>query len=399
MAMYAYKAMNLDGRLVRGEMEAANLVDLEMRLKRQELDFITGRTLRHSRHFGGRIPLRERIHFCFHLEQLSRAGVPLVESLTDLRAATDNNRFRQIIGQIIESIQGGRALSQALAEHPRVFDAVFCALVRAGESSGNLPDVLKELTESAKRDDELSAYTQKLVVYPAFVAGATVLAVFVAMIYVVPEVSKLFRAAGQNLPFETRVLVAVSGAITHYWWLMLIGAAALFGAVATAVRMNVGAARRWDAVKLAIPLYGPVYRKIILARFGNLFAMMYSSGIAIIDIIRVAQDVAGNLVMRQALLRAEQLISEGQNVTAAFSRVGLFPPLVIRMLRVGENTGSLDVALRNVSYFYDRDVRESIARAQAALEPTMILILGAIMMWVALAILGPIYDIITRMKV
>lgn len=399
MAVFTYKAMNPDGRLVRGEMEAINLVDLEMRLKRIDLDFVNGRILRHSRYIGGHVPLRERIHFCFHLEQLTRAGVPLVDALTDLRASTDNARFRQVIAEMIESIQGGRALSQALGEHPRVFDPVFCALVRAGETSGNLPEVLRELTESAKRDDELAAYTQKLIVYPAFVAAATLMAVVVSMVYVVPEVSKLFRSTGQTLPLETRILIAVSSTLVDYWPLILIGVGLVIAGGMLLIRTNVAAARKWDALKLAAPLFGPVYRKIILARFGNLFAMMYSSGIAIIDIIRVAQDVAGNLAMRQALLRAEQLISEGQNVTTAFSRVGLFPPLVLRMLRIGENTGSLDVALRNVSYFYDRDVRESIAHVQAVMEPLMILLLGGIMMWVALAILGPIYDIITRMKI
>ena len=158
------------------------------------------------------------------------------------------------------------------------------------------------------------------------------------------------------------------------------------------------AALRWDRLKLAMPLLGDVYRKIILSRFATLFAMMYSSGIPIIDTIRSAQDIVGNREMRGALERVEQGIAEGKNVTAAFSAARIFPPLVIRMLQVGEHTGSLDHALKGVSYFYERDVKESTERLQAMLEPLLTILLGGLMLWVAMAVLGPIYDIITKLK-
>lgn len=399
MAIFAYKAMNPAGKLVRGETDAINLVDLELRLKRMNLDLIHAHPARQvALHRLAQIPLRERIHFCFHLEQLSRSGVPLIDALTDLRDSTEHPRMRNTIAAVVESIEGGRPLSQALSEHSLVFSPVFCSLVRAGETTGNLPDVLKELTASLKREDELAAYVKRLTIYPSIVLAVTLMAVVVSMIYVVPELAKLFRSAGTTLPLQTRLLIGLSDLLRHYWALILPGlAACLIGFIAL-IKHNRRAAFRWDAFRLAMPLWGPVYRKIILARFANLFAMMYASGIAIIDTVRVAQDVVGNRVLRQALERVEQLIAEGQNVTAAFSSVGLFPPLVVRMLRVGEHTGSLDQALHNVSYFYERDVRESIERFQALLEPVLILLLGGLMMWIALSVLGPVYDVITRMK-
>ncbi|MCC7270510.1 MAG: type II secretion system F family protein, partial [Rhodocyclaceae bacterium] len=146
------------------------------------------------------------------------------------------------------------------------------------------------------------------------------------------------------------------------------------------------------------PVLGPILRKIILSRFASVFAMMYASGIAIIDAIRATEDVVGNSVIQEGLQRAGQLIGEGQNVTVAFQNIGLFPPLVIRMLRVGENTGALDTALLNVSYFYNRDVKESIEKVQAMIEPAMTLVLGSILGWVMLSVLGPIYDVITKLK-
>ena len=307
--------------------------------------------------------------------------------------------MRETIAAIVESIEGGRSLSQAMSENNRMFDGVFCSLVRAGETSGNLPDVLHELSESLKREDELGAYVQKLTIYPAIVLGVTCLAVFVAMAYVVPELTKLFRSSGVALPLHTQILVALSGFVVRFWPALLFGTIVATITAVIAIQTSPAAAQGWDRIKLTLPLFGDVYRKIILSRFANLFAMMYSSGISIMETIRISQDVVGNRIIRGALERIETLIAEGQNVTNAFSSVGLFPPLVVRMLRVGEHTGSLDQALQNVSYFYERDVRESIGRLQALLEPLLILVLGAVMLWVALSVLGPIYDVITKMKV
>lgn len=398
MAIFSYKAMNTEGRIVYGQSDAINIIDLELRLKRMNLDLITGSPSRQI-NLQAQIPLRERIHFCFHLEQLTRSGVPLIEALADLRDSTEHPRMRSTIAAIVESIEGGQTLSQALSEHSKIFNPVFCALVRAGETSGNLPEVLRELTTSLKREDELAAYVKRLAIYPSIVLLITLAAVVVSMIYVVPELAKLFRSTGIPLPLQTRMLIGISDLFRHYWFIILPVLAGSAIGLSVLVRVNPQAALRWDALKLNMPLWGSVYRKIILSRFATLFAMMYSSGIAIIDTIRVAQDIVGNRILRQALERVEQLIAEGQNVTAAFASVGLFPPLVVRMLRVGEHTGSLDQALHNVSYFYERDVRESIERLQVMLEPLLILVLGGLMMWIALSVLGPVYDVITRMKI
>jgi type IV pilus assembly protein PilC len=399
MAIFAYRAMDTTGRTVRGETEALNLIDLEMRLKRMDLDLITGKPARPHGGFGApRIPLRERIHFCFHLEQLSRSGVPLIEALADLRDSTENPRFRQIIAAIVESIEGGRTLSQALAEQGQIFDAVFCALVRAGETSGNLPDVLRELTESLKREDELRSFLVKLIIYPSIVLVVTLVAVATSMIFVVPQLSRLFQSTGYALPLQTRILVWLSTFLVNFWPFVLLAVIVSTAGLIAWVKTSARAALRWDRFKLAVPIAGDVYRKVILSRFSTLFAMMYSSGIAIIDTIRVAQDIVGNREMRDALIRVEQAIAEGQNVTAAFSSARLFPPLVIRMLRVGEHTGSLDQALKGVSYFYERDVKESVERLQTLLEPVLTFLLGGLMLWVALSVLGPVYDIITKMK-
>jgi type IV pilus assembly protein PilC len=162
---------------------------------------------------------------------------------------------------------------------------------------------------------------------------------------------------------------------------------------------NPDARRRFDAFKLAIPLVGDILRKIILSRFSGIFAMMYRSGISILDSIKATEKVVGNVVMKEALEEVGRQISDGKNVTAAFQSVGLFPPLVIRMLRVGEGTGELDKALMNVSYFYNRDVKESIEKVQSMIEPVMTMVVGILLGWVMLSVLGPIYDTISKIKI
>lgn len=398
MPVHAYKAMDAGGRIQRGRIDALNLVDLEIRLKRIDLDLIDGRPVRQHGLGGNRIGRRELIAFCFHLDQLARAGVPVIDSLADLRDSLDNPRFREVLADLIESVEGGKTLSQALAGHPQVFDGVFVSLVQAGEETGNLPQVLRDLTESLKWQDELAAQTRKLVTYPAFLGIVVVLVTLFMMLYLVPKMTVFIRNMGQELPLHTQWLIATSGVFVNYWYLIVSLPLLLAAGVALAVNTSPAARQRYDAVKLALPWVGEILRKIILSRFAGVFAMMYASGISVLDAIRATQGIVGNSVIRAGLQRVETMIGDGQNITAAFQNAGLFPPLVIRMLRVGENSGALDTALANVSYFYNRDVRESIARVQAAIEPAMTLIVGAILGWVMLAVLGPIYDTITRIK-
>ena len=397
--LFDYKAVSAEGRMIYGRLDAINAVDLEMRLKRMELDLVTATQLAPKTLFGGRkIPRPELINFCFHLEQLSRAGVPLLEGLTDLRDSIEHPRFREVIAGLIESIEGGQTMSQGMSAHPDVFSQVFINLIRAGEGSGQLPEVLVSLTESLKWEDELASHTKKLLMYPAFVATIVLAATFFLMIYMVPQLKMFVKNMGQSLPVHTQVLFFISDLLVNYWYIFLTLPVIAVVILQLVLRSNPLARLRLDGIKLGLPVVGPILKKIILSRFANTFAMLYASGIPILESIRTTQDIVGNLAIRQALQRVEQSIREGRNVASAFHDVGMFPPLVVRMLRVGENTGGLDKALLNVSYFYTRDVKESVSRAQALIEPMLTLFMGALLGWIMLSVIGPIYDIISKIK-
>jgi type IV pilus assembly protein PilC len=400
MALFSYKAIDRRGKAVAGRIEAVNLFDLEQRLTRMELDLVNGgESGDRSRLIGGAgVTRQDLINFCFHLEQLTSAGVPIVEGLTDLRESMENLRFREVVAGLIEAIEGGKNLSQALADYPQVYSKVFVSLVRSGEQTGKLSEVLKSLTETLKWEDELAAQTKKLMLYPAFVGGIVVLVTFFLMIYLVPQMTGFIKNMGQDLPWNTVLLMEVSGIFVSYWWAILAAPVLIWIAVKAAAKSNPGVEHALDSYKLAVPLIGPILRKIILSRFASSFAMMYASGITVLDAIHSSEEIVGNKPLENALRTAGQQISEGKNMTLAFQDVGLFPPLVIRMLRVGENTGALDTALLNVSYFYNREVKEAIGKVQAMIEPAMTLVLGAILGWVMLSVLGPVYDTMSKMK-
>jgi type IV pilus assembly protein PilC len=400
MPLYTYKAIDTHGKNVIGRVEAVNLFDLEQRLSRMELDLVSGAPTSQTARLigGGKVARQDLINFCFHLEQLSSAGVPVLEGLVDLRESIENPRFREVVAGMVESIEGGRSLSQALAEFPEVFSKVFVSLVRSGEQTGKLADVLKSLTESLKWEDELASQTKKLMMYPAFVGGAVMIVTLFLMIYLVPQMTGFIRNMGQEVPLQTKILILVSSFFVNYWWTLFIGPLVLWGVFQYLIKTNPAFQFAFDGWKLRVPMLGPILRKIILSRFAASFAMMYSSGITVLEAIRSCEEIVGNKPLEAGLRTAGQQIAEGKNMTVAFQDLGIFPPLVIRMLRIGENTGALDTALLNVSYFYNREVRESIGKLQAMIEPAMTLILGAILGWVMLSVLGPVYDSISKMK-
>jgi type IV pilus assembly protein PilC len=234
--------------------------------------------------------------------------------------------------------------------------------------------------------------------YPAFVGGTVLLVTFFLMIYLVPQMAGFIRNMGQAVPLQTQILIWVSNFFVHFWWAVIALPFVAFFALRFAIRTNPAVEFAVDRYKISAPYIGPILRKIILSRFASSFAMMYSSGITVIDAIRSCEELMGNKPLEFALRTAGQQIAEGKNMTAAFQDLGLFPPLVIRMLRIGETTGALDTALLNVSYFYNREVRESIGKLQAMIEPTMTVVLGLLLGWVMLSVLGPVYDSISKMK-
>lgn len=396
MAAFEYKAVDNFGKTVQGRIEASNDDDLELRLTRMGLDLVNFRPARKGHVFSqrNRIDRPELVTFCFHLEQLTRAGVPILDALADLRDSVPNPRFRDVLSAIIEDIEGGKNLSGALAGFPAIFDPVFISLISAGEQSGELPAILRELTESLKWQDELAAHTKKIIMYPAFVGTVIIGVMAFMMIYLVPQLVGFISSMGTEIPLHTRALIVVSDFVSSYWYLFLVVPPSVFFGVRYWARHSSAGRYRVDQWKLNAPAVGGIYKKIILSRFTSNFALLYKAGVTVLDCIRMGETLVGNAVIAEALQRVRHQISEGVALTSSFENTGLFPPLVVRMFRVGESSGALDNSLENVSYFFNRDVRESIERVQSLIEPVLTVVLGAMLGWVMLSVLGPVYDML-----
>ncbi len=400
MAAFQYKAIDRTGRPARGKLDAANEVDLELRLKKMGLDLITSRMLRgHTPSLAsGQITRQDLITFCFDLEQISRAGIPILEGLRDLRDGMENPRFREILTSVIEDIEGGKTLSQSLSAFPRVFAPVFVSLIRAGELSGILTEVFENLGATLKWQDELASQTKRLLAYPALVFVVVLAVMVFLLLYLVPQVTSLLKTMGLQLPLQTRILIGLSEFVATWWPLLLFVPVIASVAIGFMAKANPRTRYLLDYAMLRLPVIGQILQKIILARFANFFALMYRSGITVLDAIRTSEDIVGNRVIAESLQRAGQQINAGESMSEAFRNLGVFPPLVIRMLRTGESTGALDVALLNITYFYNRDVRDSVDKALKLLEPMLTLVLGGMLAMVLFSVLTPIYDLIGKMK-
>jgi len=400
MKAYRYVAVNAAGQTVRGEQNAESEADLEDRLARLELELLSAQAPREGgfRLRPRSLPPRELINVLIHLQTLSQAGVPLLESLTDLRDSSDSSVIKAFAADLVDRIEGGATLSQALAQSPWPIDDVMVSLVQTGEATGQLSEVLAEVIDNLKWTDEINAQTKKLLRTPAFTGALVLGAVGFLMVYLVPQLLTFIRGIGGEIPVQTRVLMAVSAGLSSYGYLVVVVPFVAWLLVLGLTRSSPDWRERIDGWKLRLPPVGPILKKIILARFANSFALMYRSGVSVLDAIGYCKGLSSNFAYQRALDRALQSISEGQRISDAFGSISLFPPLVVRMLRVGENTGGLDKALSNVSYFYRREVNDAVDRLQASIQPALTVFLGGMVAWILSSVILPIYDVIAQVK-
>ncbi|MDR1461870.1 MAG: type II secretion system F family protein [Azoarcus sp.] len=401
MSHYRYRACDAHGHIIRGELEAASLGELETRLSSRGLEFLGGKpAAAWAEHFRRRrIPRRELIHFCFHLEQLLSAGVPILDALADLGESKAHTAMQALAADLRAEVERGQPLSVAMARHPQNFDEVFRSMLRAGEATGDPVSVLRQIAADLARADEISAQARKIAIYPIIVAVLLGSAVVVALTQVVPQVATLFRSSGETLPLSTRILIWFSGCFVQYGWLLPLMLLGLAASLSTAAARHIGFRLRLHALALRLPLIGPIKQRLALARIASVISMLYSSGITVVDALASAARATPNLAIRAGIEAAGAHIATGQGIASAFESTGLFPRLVTRMLHLGEQTGRLDNALGQLVYFYERDAREAIERLQASIEPALTVAMGLLMLWIALAVLGPVYDIITRLPV
>lgn len=407
MERYKYRAINSKGRPIRGVIAAANEVDLHRQLQTANLELIGCKPL--SR--GGtsnslfnitRIKVRDLIQLFLHMEQMQSAGVPLLDALSDIRDTTENNALRDMMSEIYRDVSDGAALSEAMEKHPKVFKPLYISLIKAGEDTGDLVFSYVQLIQYLKWVDEMQARVRKATRYPIIVTLVVLLTIVVMMGYVVPQIVGFIRNLDQELPITTTSLIAVSdffaNPLFHIFGLPVYGGLFvlflplfLFALVTSLRRVSSEFAYRFDLMVLNMPVAGPLIRKITIARYARTFGALFSAGIDVVRALKSAKKTVSNLAMLEALETVEQHVQAGSPLSEAFNRSGEFPSMVVRMVKIGEESGNLTPVLDQVAEFYTKDVDEAVQGLITMIEPALTGILGGIILWIAVGVFGPIY--------
>jgi type IV pilus assembly protein PilC len=400
MPIYKYEALNINGKVVRGSLTAANEIDLESRLHGIGLDLLEAAESKTSSFsfVGSKISTKDLILICIQLEQLERAGVPILEALNDMRDTSDTPAVKTLMTEVAESVKGGKMLSAALAEHPATFDEVFVGLIAAGEKTGKLYEVFAHLAEHLKWGSEIRSKIKKATTYPLFLLALMFGIVALMMLFVIPKLSSFLLAQNFELPVYTRALIATSNFFKNFWYLLILIPITTYFSVSIIARVNEPFAYFIDSMKLNIPILGKTVRKIELARFCRFFSITYKSGIGILDCLEIASNVVKNKVLKESILLTKKSVSDGNSLTASMRSANQFPNLVLRMIKVGEDSGNLDKTLENVNFFYDREVNDSVNAMLGTIQPALTIILGGIMLWVSIAVFGPLYSSFSKMN-
>ncbi len=397
MPKFSYKAINAKGRPVRGIIAAANEADLFNRLQAGGMALVDAKEITEKSNklqalTMSRVKTRDLIQLFVHLEQLQKAGVPLLDALSDVRDTAESARLRDVMSDVYNEVSEGASLSKAMSSHPGVFESIIVSLINAGEETGNLSSSFEQLISHLKWTDNMNSKVKKATRYPKILVAVVVLVVYVMMNYVVPEVTGFLKEMGQELPGITLALMATSDFVTNYFLYIVLAAIVAYILLRIGRTLSDNFKYQTDYIALRMPGMGMVIRKINLSRFCSTFAVLFTSGLEILKCLEAAQRTSTNVVIRDALETVREQVQEGSPLSTAMNVSGEFPSLVVRMVRIGEESGNLSHVLRQVSEFYDRDVNDAVDAMIQMIEPALTVILGGMMLWIAAAVFGPIYN-------
>lgn len=402
MPTYSYKALNIRGNTIKGNITAENEIEVEEKLRKMGLDLMRAREIVKGnslfKFMKSSVQSRDLIIFCVHMEQLERAGVPILDAIADLRDSAESEALRELVSKIYESVKGGKLLSEALSDYPRVFSDVFTGLVAVGERTGNMADSFGNLADHLKWQAEIQRKIKSATRYPIVLIVIMSAVISLMMLFVVPQMSGFLKNMGFDLPLYTVLLIAVSDAFVNYWYIILGIPIVIVVIIIAAYRMYEPVAYRIDAIMLKLPVMGKVIQKIELARFCRFFALTFQSGMDVIECLATSENVMHNRIMKEAAFYVKKSVSEGSTITSSLQISSQFPGLVIRMFKVGEESGKMEDALKNVNFFYDREVNDSVEAMIELIQPTLTIVMGLLLFWITAAVFGPLYSSFEKMN-
>ena len=338
---------------------------------------------------------RELINFTTHLVTAIKAGIPILQTLEDLEIQTTNRAMKAAIQVIMQDLRGGASLSAAQSRHPHIFSEVYTSVTRAGEASGSLDKVLDHLIQFLEWQDALASEIKKATIYPVIVLSAVTMLMGVLVGFVFPRMLPMIQNLNIPLPILTRVLISTGEFVSAYWYLLLLGLVGLF--ILFRIFKSSEAGRFVvDAMKLRIPVIGNLVEMVCLSRFAHHVGTLLGTGIDITQTLAITERVVGNALIAQGVREAREKVNQGVSFWRALQETGVFPPLVIRMVFVGESSGTIDTSLERVTEYFDREIPTKVKRLFAIMEPLIVVVLATIVLGVALSIFIPLYSVLGR---
>jgi type IV pilus assembly protein PilC len=401
LPVWKWEAKTRQGEVRGGEMEAADDAAVKARLSQMGLE--PTRVKKKPREINIKIPgfggvtSKDLLVFTRQFSVMIDAGLPLVQALEIIATQADNREFRRVLMDVKIRVESGSTFADGLAQHPKVFDELFVQLVRAGEIGGILDTILQRLGAYIEKNEKLKRRVKGAMVYPSIVLLVAVGVTLVLLMFVTPTFEKMFKDFGGAMPAPTQILIDLSHAMTSYWYLIFGIPVALVVAWRAWVGTDRGR-RQWDAFVLKVPVFGPLIRKIAVARFTRTLGTMLSSGVPILDALEIVAKSAGNKVIERAVLVVRTRIAEGKNIAGPLADTKVFPPMVVQMIGVGEATGAMDTMLEKIADFYDDEVDVAVGALTSMIEPIMMIFLGGVVGGFLVAMYLPIFSIAGNIK-
>lgn len=399
MLTFTYEAKNSKtGEKVKAQVQAENEQAASKLIREQGLTPLSihaDKTGRGGR-LRGRIRTKDKVLFSRQLSTLINAGLPLVQSLRNVAGQTTNKSFKVIINQIISDIEAGMAFSKALEKHPQVFNRVYVSLVAAGEASGTLDSGLSRLADQQEKDADIVSKVRGAMVYPLIVLLVMIAVVIFMVVKVLPQVQSIYAGLpGVSLPIFTRILLAVSHFITHFWWLIivLIVLGAFFG---SRWARTIGGRQVIDRFKMKAPLIGPLYMKMYMARFARTGTTLVAAGVPLIQVLEITAEAVDNVHIAGSLHRAIEKVKGGKALSDAIDNDPNFLELVPNMLRIGEQSGAMEDMMTKVADYYEKEVDNEIKAISTVIEPILMVLMGIIAIIIVAAVLLPIYGLVNQ---
>jgi len=402
MATYTYAVRDKAGRIVKGKLEGESKGAVQGRLAQKgyivvELESQGGLAALSAIQISSSVKTKEIAIFARQFATMISAGLSLTKCLSILAAQTESATLRTIIGQIGKDVEAGQSLSDALGKHPKVFEPIFVNMVRAGETGGVLDEVLNRLANHLESEQQLKGKIKSAMTYPIAMGGLVLIVLAAMMIFVVPTFEKMFTDMGGKLPAITQMLVDISHIVASYWGIAVaVGAFVLLRAFKW---WSKGPGKTiWDGAKLNMPVFGPLTRKIALAKFTRTFGTLISAGVPILSALDIVADSSGNEVVANAVKHARTAIKEGETIAKPLSESKVFPSMLVQMIAVGEETGALDAMLNKIADFYDEEVSVATDGLTSLIEPLMMASLGVIVGGMVIALYLPMFQVISLVK-